>query len=258
MSNAAFVTKVPVKPFHFYQSAVFIIIYAIFLSIYQSQVKSSTIFLVLNWTEPKKAAVILSCVIFIGCLVIHCFIYLLFRLRTMLFKKCSVHEQTSLPAAMKRDATATDVILEDGAQFIDIKPDVKDDIGLKSNSSVANGDAFKCYDARMFKSETDLRDYRIKNGLYCDFARSSLILHPRSNSLHTAHSVFEDVDKDQPTGNGIPGNFRGSQIIVVKKCKTCENDPEVDCESDDVSSRDSDASSDFLSQYITEDILSYL
>ncbi|KAL4226219.1 hypothetical protein ACF0H5_014204 [Mactra antiquata] len=260
--SSAFVTAIPVKLFHFYQPMVFIIIYAIFLSIYQSQIKTS-IFLVLDWTEPRDAAILLSCVILIGCPLIHTLFYFIFKLRTVMFTKCSNRKQSTIPSAIKRDVTATDVILEDGdnsngAQFIDLKPDIKDDIGLKSNSSVANGDISKTYNSRMFKSETDLRDYRTKNGLYCDFARSSFILHPRSNSLHVEHIVSDETEKDASTGNGISGSFRGSQIIVVKKCKTCENNPEDDDDSDDVTSRDSDASSDFLSQYITEDILSYL
>jgi hypothetical protein len=157
---------------------------------------------------------------------------------------------------MQRDITATDVILEDSGspEFIDIKPDVKDDILLKSTSS-ANGDAFQHLNGRLNKSETDLRDYRLRNGLYCEFARSSLILHTRNKS---ASDIFGE-DSDLDSSRTKTPERKGSKIIVVKKCETCTDDDIEDDENNSkLSDCDSSASSDYLSQYFTEDILAYL
>lgn len=259
--NTSVISAIPCKLLHFYQPIIFFVIYAVFTAIWQSQIQTHVL-LVFDWTTPETTAVVLVCSVLAGTPLLHILFYGIFRLRFRLCKKCFRSKDLlgSPPATIERDITATDVVLEHpdgpGVAFIDIKPDCKDDISVKPGSS-ANGDVFNRYNMRLFKSETDLREYRTKNGLYCDFAKSSLTVHPKRKS---ASDIFDD---DTPNlGNNIDrtSKSRGSQIIMVKKCKTCENNNE-ESDSDSSSSHtecESNASSDFLSQYITEDILAYL
>lgn len=254
--NTSVISSLPVKPFHFYQSMIFLISYAIFIFIYQGIAPKTVVFLELDLDKPSRSAILLSCGVIIGCPLVHFLFYCVFLIRTNVFKKCSgLESSVTLPPPIQRDITATDVILEDSGcpNFVDIKPEVKHDIAVKA--ACANGDAFKRFNGRLYKSETDLQDYRLKNGLFCEFARSSLIFHKSPNSKST-NDIFENENAlENRIGNKTP-EYRGSQIIVVKKYKNCENE-NSDSESN-VSDHDSDASSDFLSQYITEDILAYL
>lgn len=258
--NLSVISSCPLKVLHFYQPTTFLIVYVVFISIYQTQIETR-MFLLFDWTEPRNTSILLLCIVFIGTPCLHILCYCVYRLRTYLFAKLSKQKDNGFeePVTIQRDITTTDVVLEHSTNpavsFIDLKPDCKDDITIKPSSSTSR-DVFNRYNVRLFKSETDLRDYRIKNGLYCDFAKSSLILHPKRKS---ASDIFGD---DPPTlGNHLEKTpeCKGSQIIVVKKCKTCEDNEGIESDTDTDSSQcQSNASSDYLSQYISEDILAYL
>lgn len=249
--NALIVSAVPVKVLHFYQPVFFVVVYTIFTTLFQVFHKSSEK-LILDWARPVVTAVLTSSAVLILPIVIHLLFYVFFKVRLLVSTQCSVkksRQDTALPqVTLHRDITATDVTLEEnqGSEFVDIRPSVKDDMYVKL-TVVSNGNAFEHYDSRLCKSETDLRDYRFKNGLYCDFAKSSPVMHHRSIS-----AIFDDgTDVNIPPRSS---SCRSSRIIVVKKFRSEKNVTDKE----DIDDASSNVSSDYMSTYISEDLLAYL
>lgn len=239
---------VPVKLLHFYQPTLVITLYAIFIGIYQELGGTSTEPLVLDWSDAQKCAVTLIFMVLVTPFAIHGTVFGIFKFRIFLHKrclsKCVEKQEAGVSDRIHRDITATDVVLEDtgNSEFVDVNLNIRDDFDVKT-SDPSNSDVFKRYSTRLYKSESDLRDYRLMNGFYCDFARCSRILH----HTHTAGDVFYTtrVARDADT----PSDSRGSQIIVVKGCVTNHS-------GDDVESINDTSMSDSVSEDMKNDIIS--
>lgn len=227
--NSSFVSKIPIKVLHFYQPTILIILYAVFTGVYQELGGKSYQSYVLDWRDSTKSAITLVFMVVIAPCAIQSVIFGLYKFRVYLISKCSKTEKFDKKTKdrIHRDTTTTDVVLEETneSEFVDVNLNIKDDSEVKPNAQ-ANGDAFKRYNTRLFKSESDLRDYQAVNGFYCDFAKCNRILH----HTHTAGDVFYNTnerDLESPQSDS-----KGSQIIVVKGCVKDESEDAVESVTD--------------------------
>lgn len=232
ITNAAIVSKTPVKIFLFYQPFIFIICYFVFSAIYQYYGQDSPFGYYTDWTYPRKSGIVLvTCILAIP--LIHLLFFAVHKLRILLHDKYFLHKNGSgnghkntsengTAVKYDRQITTTDVVLDESqdGDLVDVTPDAKDDIGLKSHEITQEREISNIYNSRLFKSESDLRDYRLKNGLYCDFATSSFVVHPRrmSDACHnkSGHLLY---------------NAAISRVIVVKKFPHEDDETEEDMES---------------------------
>lgn len=225
ITSLLFVSVVPIKILHFYQPTLFVIIYAIFSGLYQELNNSVHQKFILDWKNSTKSAVVLVVMVGIAPLFFQCVFFGLYKIRTKVSSRCSKKDvDRGVADRIHRDITTTDVVLEDNSasEFVDVNLNIRDDFDVKTNAQ-PNGDVFRRYNTRLFKSESDLQDYRLMNGFYCDFAKCNRILH----HTHTAGDVFynTNIDRDIETP---PSDSKGSQIIVVKGCVTNESGDAID------------------------------
>ena len=229
ITSILFVSMVPIKVLHFYQPTVLVAVYAIFSGLYQEFNRSVHQYYVLDWTDSTKSAITLVFMVVVAPFLFQCILYGVYRIRTKVSNRCSDISIQSPEVAdrIHRDITATDVVLEDNMhEFVDVNLNIRDDFDVKPVAQT-NGDILRRYNTRLFKSESDLRDYRTLNGFYCDFAKCTRILH----HTHTAGDVFYNTnhDRDIDTPNS---DSKGSQMIVVKGCVTNESRDSLDDASD--------------------------
>ena len=252
----------PVKVFHFYQPSAFVVIFICVATIVQANFKDvPNETLIFRCDKPLRAGLISVCIVFIVIPILHFLFYAVYKLRIFLCKKrfrTLSGSSCSLQVPIQRDITATDVVFHynESGTYIDLTPDTRDDItvhmGAAGNSKYAN----KPINWRTHKSETDLREYRSQNGLYCDFAPASGIFYhtelddsePDENSPSTPNgSRCTSNECSQSTPNGSRCTSKSSQIILVKACNSYVNEAfENDSYCSDTDCR-SNASSDFFS-----------
>lgn len=205
----------PVKLLHAYQAPVLVIVHAIVGAVYQSKHEHKDVQLYLDWSHSEISGPVLVLILLLS-IFVHCLFYGIYRVRIYIYKQCSSSEKEIPDHAsnvdnVQRHATATDVILDEikSQDFVDITPYIKDDIGLR-NSMCKDSPATRVN--RLFKSESDLSEYRTRNGLYCEFLNNDVVLHSRrmSDGLYAM-----STEQLRPSSRVT--------IIQVQKCNDTEN-----------------------------------
>ncbi|XP_052781563.1 uncharacterized protein LOC128218073 [Mya arenaria] len=223
ITNSVFVTRIPVKFLHCYQAPVFILFHAITCAVYQSSKQSSDFRFYLDWSRPNKSGAILVIVIVVS-IIVHCVFFSIYKLLVLLYKRFfsgvkEIPDDIGSVENLHRHATATDVVIDEirTQEEVDFTPNTKDDLDLKASSSERD-EEFNKRCSRLFKSESDLGDYRTKNGLYCDFLDSRVLFHNRRMS---------DVGQMKTRTNISP---RVTVIVVQKYCEEDEMDDSESCD----------------------------
>lgn len=275
IANAFIITSVPTKVFHFYQPVLLASVYIVFALIFQA---SSDTAINLNYgyktadKASKSLTVILAvCLTVFAIPFIHLFMFCIYKTRHRVWARCSMlHKLNETPVkdihsprmSLQRDTTTTDVVIQKKKRefhYVEVRPEIKDDSCVKLNADRGRETALSGCSSRLNKSETDLRLYVSQNGFYCEFAPPSQISHykddtslfdDRSSGANSSrvNSGHESTYGGRGSGSNGP---KGSHMIVVKKCKSA-NDDIGGIDNEALSDTLSTVSSDYLSQYMTE------